>query len=227
MEEHGLFSRRRSHPLRDRAVLFGTLLTLSVLLIFHPILDRDHTLTQLTPRAVSWIAIHIALVPLFALVIQCFFLLLENVDNLPAYIARGAALIWGILSIAYESAVGLVTGLFSLDEGFREANRLVVQQALTRYLYSPVFGLSALVIQVSGFIAVICTLWALYRCKAPSLALPFLLIGGLCIAQGHESPFGPLGYGTFLTGVLLVECLWQTDKGPPQRNRKAKNEGRG
>lgn len=209
MQETTLLQRKRVHPLRDRAVLFGTPLLLSILLLFHPILDRDHTLSQLAPIAVVWIGIHIVLVPGFGLMIWCFFLLLEGVSGWPARLSRGAALIWGVLSIAYESAVGLVGGLFSLNESIRTAGRQIVQQALTRYLYSPVFGRSALMIQVSGLIAVLGMIWALYRVGVPRILLPFLLLGGLCIAQGHESPFGPLGYGMFATGAFCIECFWQ------------------
>jgi len=215
MQKNGLFFlRRRTHPYRSRGILFVVPLSLCILLVFHPILDRTDTLHQLAPIATVWISIHVALVPLFGLMSWCFFLLLAGVQNWPARISRIFAVVWSVLSIAYESAIGLVSGVFSLNEQSHGIDQQIVQQSLTRYLYAALFDRAAIVIIFSGLFAVIFAVIALYRAGAPRL-LSLFLLGSIFFAVGHESPFGPLGNGFFFWGALLIECFWQTSSEHP------------
>lgn len=167
---------------------------------------------MLAPIAPTWIAIHLALIPLFAGMGWAFSLLLKGVQGPLAVLCRWGAGIWALFSVAYESAIGLTSGIVTVNSlAFPLSVRAIVQKALTTYLYSPVFNDMALFLMLTGLGTVLLTVVVLWRAGAPRLGV-FLFLGSLLFAWAHESPFGPLGNAFFLLSVVSLELFWLIDK---------------
>lgn len=205
-----LFARSRTHGYH-RLILFLTPLLLCGVEIEHPILDRVHTISMLAPIATVWVGIHIALIPLFALMGWSFSLLLENVQGPMAMFSRWGAATWATFSIGYESAIGLTSGIVSsMNAHLSPSLRGIVQHALTAYLYSPIFNDMALFIILIGLGTVVVTFFALWRAGAPRTGT-VLFLGSLFFAWAHESPFGPLGNFYFLFAAIVLELTWRVN----------------
>ena len=206
-----LFARYRSQPLK-RIVLLLTPLLLCGVEIEHPILDRVHTIRMLAPIAVSWIVIHLALIPLFGLMGWSFALLVEGVQGPLATACRCGAALWATGQIGYESAIGLTSGVVSATaSGLSVSMQHTVQTVLTTYLYAPLFNDMALFLILVGLGTVIVTFLTLWRTGAPKGAT-LLFLGSLCFAWAHESPFGPLGNFGFFAASMLLELTWHQER---------------
>ncbi len=208
-KQETVFVRQRRHPL-VRIVLFGTPLVLCLAELGHPILDPINTIQMLSPIVIWWIALHIMMGPLFALMGWAVWLILEGVSGPIALISRMAACIFSVFAIGYEFAIGLVSGIVTLNaRGFHPDQQQVIQQALSRLLLSPIFDRMAIFIILVGFVTIITAALALVRAGAPRGPI-LVLLGALFFALAHESPFGPMGNACFLIAAMWLELTWDT-----------------
>lgn len=213
-----LFARERAHLVRSRLVLFATPLALGFVELGHPVLNVTQTIHQLRPFVVWWIVLHLLLAPLLAGMAWAFFLLLDGVRGPVAWTGRLAACGYALLAIVYEAAVGLVSGVITLDAvSLSPQVQSGIQSAHTRLLLSPLFDRMAICIILLGGVAVAASVLALVRAGAPRWAA-LLFCGSFCFALAHENPFGPLGNACFLSAALCLELLWS---GPPRERGRA------
>ena len=98
--------------LARRAVTLGVPLVLGLLEIGHPALvPSDDIVATLSPIATWWTVLHIAQIPLFALLGLAVFLTVRDLDGRAARIARRAIAIFIVVYPAFDAAVGVASGV--------------------------------------------------------------------------------------------------------------------
>jgi hypothetical protein len=103
-----------------------------------------------------------------------------------------------IAGLAMGDVVATANALPAADQA--AAGRLIddLREAeLTGYLFYAAVGLAWLGAAFSAIVAV--------RHRSPRPALVLMGLGALIFAVGHPKPFGPVGMGLFLAGVIWIE----------------------
>lgn len=184
-----------------RAVLFGTPLLYIVLGIIHPM--EDPGMGEATS---VFIGLHFAQLFLIAGIALSLWFLVDGLDSRAATVTRALILPYVILYTTLDAIAGLAMGdvvatanaLPAADQA--AAGRLIddLREAeLTGYLFYAAVGLAWLGAAFSAIVAV--------RHRSPRPALALMGLGALVFAVGHPKPFGPVGMGLFLAGVIWIE----------------------
>lgn len=184
-----------------RAVLFGTPLLYIVLGIIHPM--EDPGMGEATS---VFIGLHFAQLFLIAGIALSLWFLVDGLDSRAATVTRALILPYVILYTTLDAIAGLAMGdvvatanaLPAADQA--AAGRLIddLREAeLTGYLFYAAVGLAWLGAAFSAIVAV--------RHRSPRPALVLMGLGALVFAVGHPKPFGPVGMGLFLAGVIWIE----------------------
>src|SRR6266849_7362937 len=138
------------NPVLRRLIMFGTPLVLGALLITHPVVGarfypRTLAFYGLLPVADWWLTIHVLLLPLFFLTALAAFLLIKGVHGAAATISRVALGVFVICYPAFDTLIGISTGmLVRFVVGLSANQQTIVEQALDAFLHSPVAVLFAL-----------------------------------------------------------------------------------
>ncbi len=192
-----------------RVVLLGTPLTLSILELGHPLLDRMNPIRMLAPIATWWIALHVLLIPLFALMGWALYLLIRGLHGRAATISRYATVVYIAFAIAYDSAVGLNIGILAGNAStLPNAQQGIILQAIHHFFFNPAIVLSGYILVAAGVVSICSAAWALFRAGVPRLPI-FVLLGALLSAYSHALPFGPLGGACFFLAALWIELVWR------------------
>ncbi len=192
-----------------RAVLFGVPFLYLVLGLFHPTSNPE-----VGDETGLFIGLHVAQLFLIGGLAYALWLLVEELGNRPARVARALILPFVIVYTALDSVLGIAWGIVA-----EKANELSVadQRAAGRLIdallepeplgYVLYFGAGLLWLAVALTVIV-----ALAR-KAPRPALVLMAIGATVFALGHARPMGPIGMGLFLCGTLWFEFRPREEEG--------------
>lgn len=206
--QNATVSSRHQEVLR-RIILLGTPLTLIILELGHPLLDRMNPIKMLAPITTWWIVLHILLIPLFALMGCALYLLLRDVRSTAATISRYATVIYISFVIGYDALVGLTSGiLVSIANTLTNTQQDILQQAMHQFYSHPAIAVSGIIQLVSGTISICAAAWALFNAGVPRLPI-FVLLGAVLSAYSHALPFGPLGSACFFVAALWIELIWR------------------
>jgi hypothetical protein len=193
-----------------RIVLLGTPLTLALLELGHPLLDRMNPLGMLAPIVTWWTILHLLLVPLFALRGWAFFLLLRNIHHHAATVSRYAAVVYTAFAIEYDAVVGLNAGLLmTAAKSLPAVQQHVILQVLSQLFSNPAILLSGDILVIAGVLSVFTAARALLYAGIPRLPA-FVLLGAMLAAYSHALPFGPLGDACFFLAAFWIELVWRT-----------------
>ena len=184
-----------------RAVLFGTPLLYIVLGIIHPM--EDPGMGEATS---VFIGLHFAQLFLIAGIALSLWFLVDGLDSRAATLTRALILPYVILYTTLDAIAGLGMGevvatanaLPAADQA--AAGRLIDdlrEETIAGYLFYAAVGLAWLGAAFSAIVAV--------RHRSPRPALVLMGLGALIFAVGHPKPFGPVGMGLFLVGVIWIE----------------------
>src|SRR5260370_22611036 len=199
----------RRQEVLHRVVLLGTPLILAILELGHPLLDRMNPISMRAPIATWWIALHVLLVPLFALMGWAFFLLIRNLHSRAATISRYATVIFTAFAIEYDSVVGLNAGILASNaSNLPKTQQSIVLQGMHQLFANPAIVLSGYILVVAGAVSIFAAAWALLQAGVPRLPA-FVLLGTVLAAYSHSLPFGPLGSTWFFLASLWIELLWR------------------
>jgi hypothetical protein len=193
-----------------RLVMLGTPLILGLLEVGHPALTPgDNIFETLAPIATWWTALHVAQVPLFALMGLAAFLLVRDLDGSAARISRIAIAIFVVVYPAFDAAVGVASGVMMRNVGSLTADqRAALEQTLQALFWGPVTGLMAVVGSASWLVALVGASLAWRRAGAPVLVVGLLALSGLLLGVSHIRPFGPLACLAFLIAAAWIEFAW-------------------
>jgi len=95
-----------------RALVLGPPLVLGLLELGHPgVMPGTPIAATLAPFATWWTVLHVAQVPLFALLGLSVWLLVRDLDGRAARISRGAVAVFVVIYPAFDAAVGVGSGV--------------------------------------------------------------------------------------------------------------------
>jgi len=203
-------------------------LILGLLGLGHPALGpRDDICRTLEPIVAWWTVLHVAQIPLFALMGVAVFLLARDLPGRPAQIARWASLFFAVVYPAFDAAVGVASGVMLQSVGMiTPAQRSVLEASLQNLFWGPVTLSIAAVGSVAWLIALVAVAWAWRRAGAPWPVISAFAGSGLLLSISHVRPFGPLACLLFLAGAAWVVFRGQRRLAPVDGDAPGGRTGR-
>jgi hypothetical protein len=188
-------------------VTLGAPLALGLLEIGHPaLMPGDEIVDTLYPIATWWTALHVAQIPLFALLGCAVLLVVRGLDGRAARISRAAIAIFIVVYPAFDAAVGVASGLLVTTFSAPTTEvRVAIDPFLQALFWGPVTGTLALIGAVSWLVALVAAAFAWRRAQAPMAVVALFALSGLLLAIAHIRPFGPLACLAFLLAAGWVE----------------------
>jgi hypothetical protein len=193
------------------AFLIGTPLAWAVLLWFHPdVPDPDNVYEGLRDEATTYLIVHVGTLIFIGLMGVALYLLVRDLPGKAATISRLAIGPFVLFYSAWETVIGLATGVLvqhanDSPAGERPAVSDAIQ-ALGDNAIVGEMGALSIVGGLSWITAVIAASVAIRRAGAPALAT--VLLGLSLVVVSHPPPIGPIGLACF-AGAVLVLCLSQ------------------
>ncbi|MFT3792795.1 MAG: hypothetical protein QM741_17375 [Rudaea sp.] len=177
--------------------------------VLHP---HWHDALRLDAR--TWLVVHYAQIPLFALSAFGIALLVRGRNGVVAWICRAAAFVFGVSYVAFDTAAGVVTGILASAAQTSAAPETWRVPIETVWTHAIVGGAGASALGVLGAIALsVATLSAalvLRRSGGHSWGALILLAAsgfGISIFQTHAWPGGPLTFGAL--GLAGAWIAWE------------------
>ena len=188
-------------------LLVGMPIALGAVLWVHP---HGGAYETVAAAADAWLAVHLLLLPLFALLGAVVYLLLEGFSGRAATIGRLGVAVYVVFYIAFEAIAGIATGLLVTGTGsLSGTERAGAVAAYDAIVTSPVVGVLAL-LGVAGMVVAVAALALEFR-LAGAPTIPIVSLAGVPIAIGGHggTPIDAVGMAVFLVGVVWLEFGWR------------------
>ena len=189
-----------------RVLLMGGPLALAVVLWWHPA-GGENVYEGVRNDVDAWLTVHTVFLLVTPLLGIAAFVLLHGISSRAATVSRIALVFFLVFYTAYESNVGIGTGiLVDYANGLPAAEQAVVADAIQDYNRNPILTDPSLSLLAGGFgwiVAMIAAAVA-FRQVGASWGLT-LLIGFAAVFAVHPPPVGPLGLVCFAAAFVLVE----------------------
>ena len=189
-----------------RALLIGCPLGLAVVLWWHPA-GGENVYEGVRDDVDAWLFVHTAFLLATPVLGIAAFVLLHGLSSRAATVSRVALVFFLVFYTAYESNVGIGTGiLVDYANGLPAAEQAVVADAIQDYNRNPILTdpSVSLVAGTLGWIVAMIAAAVAFRQAGASWALT-LLIGFAAVFAIHPPPIGPLGLVCFAAALLMVE----------------------
>ena len=175
-----------------RLLLLGTPLVLAPLMILHQLIDQFEW-----PGA--FLALHLILLPLFALMGAAIWALLEGVGGAAAWAARGAAFVFLVGYVALDAISGIAaSAVLASDAPWS------TEAARALFTYGPV-ALPTVVAVLAWRLSVVLAAWALYLAGRPLAPLVLLVATATWLNQNHGGVRGVVVFGGFALAAAWLE----------------------
>ena len=189
-----------------RVLLIGGPLALAVVLWWHPA-GGENVYEGVRDDVDAWLKVHTAFLLATPLLGIAAFVLLHGISSRAATVSRIALVFFLVFYTAYESNVGIGTGiLVDYANGLPASEQAVVADAIQDYNRNPLLTDPSLSLLAGGFgwiVAMIAAAVA-FRQVGASWGLT-LLIGFAAVFAVHPPPIGPIGLVCFAAALVLVE----------------------
>jgi len=189
-----------------RAFLLGGPLVLAVVLWWHPA-GGENVYEGVRDDVGDWLFVHSAFLLVTPLLGIAAFVLLQGLLSRAATVSRIALVFFLVFYTAYETSVGIGTGiLVDFANGLPASEQAVVADAIQDYNRNPILtdpSLSLFLGTLGWIIAMIAAAVA-YRREGAGWPLT-LLIGAAAMFAIHPPPIGPIGLVCFAAAFVLVE----------------------
>lgn len=189
-----------------RALLVGSPLALAVVLWWHPA-GGENVYEGVRDDVGAWLFVHTAFLLVTPLLGIAAFVLLHGLSSRAATVSRVALVFFLVFYTAYESNVGIGTGiLVDYANGLPAAEQAVVAGAIQDYNRNEILTDPSLSFLAGGlgWITAMIAAAVAFRREGASWALT-LLIGFAALFAIHPPPLGPLGLVCFAAALALVE----------------------
>jgi hypothetical protein len=193
-------------PRLRRLVIFGTPLVTAVLMVFHPG-GEGRIYDALEDDVTRWLIVHIAFVPLIALMGLAVWLLLNGLEGRAAKVSRIGVAVFAPFYIAYEGALGIGTGVLMQNASDLPASeRETVAGLVQDNFESPIIGDPSLLSGISGSAWIVAMIAAAvaFRLAGEGWGVVALLVLSI-VFLAHPFPIGPVGLVAFATAAVLIE----------------------
>jgi len=189
-----------------RALLVAGPLVLAVVLWWHPP-GGEAVYEGVRDDVDAWLFVHTAFLLATPLLGIAVLVLLRGLSSRAATVSRVALVFFLVFYTAYESNVGVGTGvLVDYANGLPAAEEAVVADAIQHYNRNAIItdpSLS-LILGALGWITAMVAAAVAFRQAGAGWAIT-LLVGFAAMFAIHPPPIGPLGLVCFIAAVVLVE----------------------
>jgi hypothetical protein len=175
-----------------RLLLIGTPIVLASLMIVHQLIAQFE-------RPVAFLALHLLLLPLFALMGVAIWVLLDGVGGGVGWAARVAAFLFLVGYVALDAISGIAASaiLASGAPWSKEATRAL-------FASGPA-ALPTTVAVLAWRVSVVLAAWALYRAGRPVAPLVLLVASTIWLNQNHGGLRGVVVFGGFAVAAAWLE----------------------
>ena len=180
------------HLALRRLLLIGTPVVLAVLMIVHQLIDQFE-------RPGAFLALHLLLLPLFALMGVAIWVLLEGVSGAVAWAARVAAFLFLVGYVALDAISGIAASAI-LASGASWS-----KEATWALFASGPAALPTTVAVLAWRVSVLLGALALYRGGRPLAPLVVLVASTLWLNQNHGGLRGVVVFGGFALAAVWLE----------------------
>ena len=175
-----------------RLLLIGTPLVLALLMIVHQLIDQFE-------RPVAFLALHLLLLPLFALMGMAIWVLLDGVGGGVAWAARVAAFLFLVGYVALDAISGIAASVLLASEA-------PWSMEATRALFaSGPAAIPTTVAVLAWRVSVLLAALALYRAGRPLAPLVLLAATALWLNNDHGGLRGVVVFGGFAVAAAWLE----------------------
>jgi hypothetical protein len=199
---------RRAFSLPEVAFLIGVPLLWAILLLFHPTGDGDEYYPIVKDDVTAWMTVHLGMMLFIPLLAGVVFLLLRGVTGPAALVSRIALAPFVVFYGAYETLVGLGSGILANEvNGLPQSERATGAQLIQDFNESWLLadpGVLNSIGTVALVVAAIAAGVALHRRAGAPIAVPILLGLSAPLVAMHPPPFGPIGLALFIAAVLVA-----------------------
>jgi hypothetical protein len=180
------------HLALRRLLLLGTPLALAPLMVVHQLIDQFE-------RPDAFLALHLLLLPLFALMGVAIWTLLSGIGGAVAWTARAAAFLFLVGYVALDAISGIAASaiLASGASWSKEAARAL-------FASGPA-ALPTTVAVLAWRVSVLLAAWALYRAGRPLAPLVLLVATALWLNNDHGGLRGVVVFGGFALAAAWLE----------------------
>ena len=178
-------------------------LLLAGVLLLHPQFDGG-VYEGISGQVTRWVAVHVALAAGAGAMALAARALIAELPGRAAAVSRGALVVFPVFFIAWESALGIGTGLI-VDQanGLAAGDRAAAADAIQGYFDSPVLlGLSAIG-NGAWIVAMIAAAVGFRRSGAPAAVVALVGLSSLFVLH-DAGPVGALGLAAFAGAALLL-----------------------
>jgi hypothetical protein len=199
---------RRAFSLPEVAFLIGVPLLWAILLLFHPTGDGDEYYPIVKDDVTAWMTVHIGMMLFIPLMAGVVFLLLRGLKGPAALVSRIALAPFVVFYGAYETLVGLGSGILANEvNALPEAERATGAQLIQDFNESKLLadpGVLNSIGTVALVVAAVAAGIALYRRAGAPIAVPVLFALSAPLVATHPPPFGPIGLVLFAAAALVA-----------------------
>jgi hypothetical protein len=179
--------------------------------LLHPLPDWAHIVDSLAPRWTLWMAVHVAQLVLVPLLVFSVWMLLGGLTGRLPGLARAALIVFAAFYSAFDTIVGLGTGLLVRRAMLRAGAERAAAARLAQWFWDarldprlPVVWVIAIG-TMAWLIAMIATALALRRAGAPRRIAVLLIVSGLALAIDHPFPTGTIAMFCLMIAISLRE----------------------
>jgi hypothetical protein len=194
---------------RELAFLIGVPVAWAVLLLFHPTGEGEAiTYADLQDVVTRWMVVHIGMLLFIPLMAGVVYLLVRGIDSTTAWICRIALAFFVVFYSAFETLVGIGTGILvndisELPAGDEEAAAPLVEEFTSGVLVGAPLGVFTSIGSVAFVVAAIAAGVTLRVDAGAPLSVAILLgLSGFLITA-HPPPLGPMGLVLFVAAVVI------------------------
>ena len=168
----------------------------------------------IAPVAEQWLIVHLLQAPLIALVGLAVYLMVRDIADIPAYVARVCMALFVVAYTVLDSVAGIAVGvLVSNARDLSPAQLAPVEQAIEQLWNSPWVGnVSVFTITGAGAwaVGVIAAAISLRRSGAPRGPVALMVVAAFVFGLSHANPTGPIGMACLLAAFVWLEFFPQS-----------------
>jgi hypothetical protein len=202
------------------AFLLGVPLAWGVLLLFHPTGEGEAiTYADVQDEVTRWLVVHLGMVVFIPLMAVAVYLLVRGMESTAARVCGIALVFFVVFYSAFETLVGIGTGILvddinGLAASDKAAAAPLVEEFTDNILIRGPLGVFTSIGSVAFITAAIAAGVALRHEAGAPLAVALLLgLSGFLITA-HPPPYGPAGLVLFMAAVLLFVRSQEAPRAP-------------
>ena len=166
---------------------------------------------------------HVVQLVLFALMGAALWLLTDGLHGIATTVSRLGAAVFVVFYGAGDTLMGVATGILA-----RGADDLPTEvregrvEAIGRLFEDPTANILYFVGELGWLVGLLAAVVALNAGGSPRLPLVLLVLSGcVLLVFDHPAPYGPIVFGLFFVGALLLELAWGRRSSVARHSRHA------